>query len=400
MCFHGQNTAEAHRAVPAVVVGGTLNALGVVRSLSAGRMPIHVLETTRHCAAAWSRHCRFVRIPATEGEALVESLTSLAAELGCRSVLILTGDQSVDTVSAHRQRLEPLYHISLPSEQVVRTLADKTLFQALAQSAGFEVPRAVCVANAADLERIATLEPPLAIKPGDKTLVLKGLVERVVRSESLTEARRIYAQMLTRVPSAIVQEWIDGPDSELLFTLFACDRDGSLLAAFHGRKLLCDPPAVGTTAICRPAPEMAAEMLAATKHFIAKVAYRGLGSLEFKRDLKRNRLVIIEPTVGRTDWQSEIATLCGVNLPLRVYLAELGCAAPPLAEPARTIAWRVSAGYRTMLGSGTRTMDGFFRWSDPSPAAYYYLYERGLTRGWRRMKRAFTSQASLHGART
>jgi D-aspartate ligase len=400
MPVHNQNaTAGAQRAVPAVVVGGSLNALGVVRSLSAGKMPIYMLETTRQCAAGWSRHCQFIRIPALDGQGLIGALVSLAARLGCRPVLILTGDESVEAVSAHRQRLESLYHISLPAHQVVRTLASKTLFQALAEGAGFEVPRAVCVTNAADLERIAMLEPPFVIKPGDKTLALKGLVGRAIRSESIAEAQQTSSEMLAHVPELIVQEWIDGPDSELLFTLFACDREGNLLAAFHGRKLLCDPPDVGTTAICRGAPEVAAEMRAVTEHFIALVPYRGLGSLEFKRDRKRNRLVFIEPTVGRTDWQSEIATLCGVNLPLRLYLAELGYVTPPLDEPAHTIGWRASARYRTALGPDFRVIDGFFRWSDPGPALYHYLYERGLVRVWRRLVRAFTSHATPHSPR-
>ena len=82
---------------------------------------------------------------------------------------------------------------------------------------------------------------------------------------------------------------------------------------------------------------MAGELLTVTEQFIALVPYRGLGSLEFKRDRKRNRLVISEPTVGPSDWQSEIATLCGVNLPLRLYQAELTYVTPPLDKPAHTI---------------------------------------------------------------
>jgi predicted ATP-grasp superfamily ATP-dependent carboligase len=56
-----------------------------------------------------------------------------------------------------------------------------------------------------------------------------------------------------------------------------------------------------------------------TRHFIEQVRYEGIGGLEFKRDRRAGRIVIVEPTVGRTDWQSEIATLCGINIPLTVY---------------------------------------------------------------------------------
>lgn len=391
-------STDASLRTPAVVVGGSLNALGVVRSLSAGGMPIYLLDTTRACAAGWSRYCHFVPTPALDGEGLIKALAQLADQLGCRAVLILTSDQCVDAVSAHRRELESLYYFSLPSAEMVRALADKTLFQSLAEREHFEVPRAVCVTTTRDLERIASLQPPLIIKPGDKTLVLRGLAERVLRADSIAEAREACARMLTHAPGIIVQEWVDGPDSELLFTLFACAGDGQLLGTFHGRKLLVDPPGVGTTAICRAAPEVAAELQPLAERFTARVGYRGLGSLEFKRDRQRNRLVIIEPTVGRTDWQSEIATLCGVNLPLRLYHAELGHPQGKTVTRA-TVAWRSSAGYHLGSDANTRTVDGFFRWSDPLPACYYYLYERGVMRVWRRIVRVLGPSPSLRSTR-
>jgi D-aspartate ligase len=374
--------------VPAVVVGGSLNALGVVRSLSAGRMPIYMLETTRQCAAGWSRHCTHVPVPTLDGRELIDALVDLAGRLACRPVLILTGDQSVNCVSAHRAAIEPHYRFSLPSAQTVAALADKTLFQELAEREGFAVPRAVCIRNVASLSLIDSLQPPLIIKPADKTLVLLGLAERAVQAESLIEAHQACAQMLARVPQIIVQEWIDGPDTEIFFTLFSCDRAGRVLGLFPGRKLLCSPPAIGSTAVCIAAPEVAGELIAITMQFIARVGYRGLGSLEFKRDRRSGRFLIIEPTVGRTDWQEEIATLCGVNLPLRSYLGELDDAyMPPTHDSFPQVAWRESAAFNASAARDMRMVDGFFRWSDPLPAVYYYAFERGLARVWRRVAR-------------
>src|SRR5580704_3077699 len=129
MRFHGQkDDADAQQLTPAVVVGGSLNALGVVRSLSVGRMPIFVLDTARTCAAGWSRYCRIVSTPSLDGEALVTALVHLAERLARRAVLVLTSDQCVAVVSAHRRELESLYRFSLPSDEMVRALADKTLF--------------------------------------------------------------------------------------------------------------------------------------------------------------------------------------------------------------------------------------------------------------------------------
>ncbi len=260
------------------------------------------------------------------------------------------------------------------------------------------MPRACCISNAADLERITTLRPPLIVKPGDKTAVLRGEVERVVRCEEVAAARTACTTMLAKVSSVVVQEWIDGPDSSILFTLFACDREGALLGAFHGRKLVCDPPGVGTTAVCTAAPEYADRMMKPTQDFIQRVGYRGLGSVEFKIDAQRDRLAIIEPTVGRTDWQSEIAPLSGVNLPLRLYWSELGLTTG-IAEEPRQSAWRSSAGFHAPLRPGTRLFDGFFRWEDPLPALYYYAYDRGLRRIWRRLLRTIGKPTLLSTTR-
>ncbi len=380
-------------SISAVVVGGNLNALGVVRSLSQGRMPLFVVETTRQPAACWSRHARFVRTPSLEGSALIETLVELGLRLADRPVMILTGDQCVEAVSAARDRIEPLYRISLPSVDIVRALADKDEFQRLAEREGFRVPRGVAVSRLEECAQIARLTAPVILKPADKTLVLAGIAERAVRADTIAAAEQAARRMLRQAPRLIVQEWIDGPDTEIFFSLFSCDRDGRLLGLFPGRKLVCSPPMIGNTAVCAAAPEAAAELAHQTQRFVERVGYRGLGSLEFKRDRRSGEFVIIEPTVGRTDWQEEIATLCGINLPLITYRAEAGLPVPaPPQSWANSPAWRATLRYRAphgLLPANTRLVDGFWRWSDPLPAVHYYVYERGVQRLWRRAARAW-----------
>jgi D-aspartate ligase len=375
--------------VPVVVVGGTLNSLGVVRSLATEGMPIYLLETTRSCPAAWSRHCHFMAVASLEGRVLIEKLVTLASDLGIRPVLILTSDESVNTVSAERATIEPLYRISLPAEETVRTLADKALFQAFAEREGFAVPKAVCLASPDRLDLLEQLTAPLVVKPSDKTLVLKGGVERAVRVDSLAQAREVATRMLACAPQIIAQEWIEGADGEIFFTLFSCDRDGKVLGVFPGRKLVCSPPAVGSTAVCVAAAEVAQDLIPPTLQFITRVGYRGLGSLEFKRDARTGQFVIVEPTVGRTDWQEEIATLCGLNLPLLSYWGELNRPLSVSSGSFRPVVWRSSLGIRVPRCAQTQSssvVDGYFRWSDPIPAVQYYGYERAIERLWRRIR--------------
>jgi hypothetical protein len=131
--------------------------------------------------------------------------------------------------------------------------------------------------------------------------------------------------------------------------------------------------------------------------YVREAGYRGIGGIEFKRDPTAGRFVIVEPTVGRTDWQSEVATLNGVNLPLIAMLEALdrpvpeALAAPP---PERTggIGWRSSVGFRLPLDPalpGLRLRDGYFRLADPLPGLYYYVVESFARRVRRRVARLF-----------
>ena len=386
-----RDTPSERREVPAVVVGGSLNALGVVRSLSRARVPALLLETTRACPAVWSRHCRYVRAPSLEGEGLIDALVSLASGLGCRPVLMLTTDESVLAVSAFRQRIEPLYHFDLPEPAVVAALADKAEFHRLAEREELAVPHGRILLGPADLDRIGELDPPFIIKPADKTLVLAGLVARAMRAGTHAQARAAAAQMLSRASPLIVQEWVAGPDTDIFFTLFSCGRDAKPMGIFPGRKLVCWPPAIGSTAVCVAAPEVTEELSRQTRHFVERVGYRGIGSLEFKRDGRTGRFMIIEPTVGRTDWQEEIATLCGLNIPALAYRVALGETAPPAGDVAwQRYAWRQERRFavpRDLVAPRTRVIDGYFRWSDPLPAVYHYGHECLAMRLWRRARR-------------
>ena len=377
--------------IPAVVVGGNLNALGVARSLARGGIPVYVMAATRDCPAAWSRHARFVRSESMHGEALITALQRLASGLNCRPVLILTQDQSVLTISTHREQLHPFYHIELPDAPIVEALSDKLAFDALAAREAFPVPRSCAVRNERDLEQIDGLLPPVVLKPADKGHVLSGAAERAVRADMHQQARALATEMLTQVPAVIVQEWIEGPDSEIFFTFFCTGQDGLPAGLFTGRKLQSNPPGVGSTAICIPAPELAQALEGETRRFLQRVPYRGLGSLEFKRDVRTGQILMVEPTVGRTDWQEEIATLCGVNLPVLAYWMALGAAPPssPLPPPLQRQAWRADRHFQlpAEYRRNTRVTDGHFRWTDPLPGVYHYAYERGIRRIYRRARR-------------
>jgi D-aspartate ligase len=378
------------KIVPVVVVGGTLNALGVVRSLAPGRMPIFLVVTTPWRVAAWSRFCKIVRIPTVKGRGLIDGLTELSNRIGEPAVLFLTEDRDVEVVSTFREELENRFHFCLPPKEMIRTLLDKTLFQKFAEQEGFSVPRSAVVGEIGDLRLLEALTPPLVIKPHNFQMVSDRGAKRAVRVDTIEQARSAATEMLECAGRIVVQEWIDGADSDIFFTLFACDSDSKMTALFSGRKLTCDPREVGSTAVCVAAGEAGEELAKLSLQFIAKARYKGIGSLEFKRDRKTGKFVMIEPTVGRTDWQEEIATLCGVNIPLIAYWAELGHTFGQTLNESDQVAWRSSTRHRVPAGvllRGTRIVDGHFRLADPLPGLYQYVIGHLVQPIWIRAKR-------------
>jgi len=385
------------KMVPVVVVGGTLNALGVVRSLARGGMPIFLVVTTPWRVAAWSRFCKIVRIPTVKGHGLVDGLTELSSRIGEPAVLFLTEDRDVEVVSTFREELENRFHFCLPPKEMIRTLLDKTLFQKFAEREGFSVPRAIVVGEVGDLSLLEDLALPVVIKPHNFQMVSDRGAKRAVRVDTFEQARDAATEMLESAGRIVVQEWIEGADSDIFFTLFACDSSCRMTALFSGRKLTCDPREVGSTAVCVAAGEAGDELAKLTLQFIAKVRYQGVGSLEFKRDRKTGKFVIIEPTVGRTDWQEEIATLCGVNIPLIAYWAELGCTFEQTPDKSVQVAWRSSTKHRPPTGAllrGTRIVDGHFRLADPLPGLYQYMTGHLAQPIWIRAKRVIRLCAS------
>jgi D-aspartate ligase len=368
----------------AVVVGAGLNGLGVVRSLACGGVRTIVMDTTYGRAAMWSRFARPVIVEELYGRKLVDGLMALQLGLDHRPALLLADEMVVHTVSMHREEVKRAYQFQLPSRDKVKILDNKARFHEFAERHGLPVPRSIVVSRVSDLERLCNLRFPVIVKPADKRLVYLRQTPRLHISAQFEETCELCHSLLQTVGEFIVQEWIEGPVSNIFFCLFYRGHDRARTIFFSGRKILSHPPTAGSTALCVAAPEVAEQLESFTAAFIERCDYRGLGSLEFKWDPARRTFLVIEPTVGRTDWQEEVATLNGINIPFFAYCDLIGL---PDSQPARSpqpVAWRESwHRWRGRSAPKIRqpTYDGYWRAGDPMPSLAYYVTEAAKAAG-------------------
>ena len=371
-----------HRFAAVIVGASGPCALGIVRSLSQGGIPVILADPNPALPAMRTRFARAHVISALAGRPLVEDLLTLSATLGGPSVLFLTTDEAATTVSEFRGELEGHYRFRLPSHDCLTSLMHKQGFQQLAEKHGFPVPRSAFIQNPSDFSALENLQFPCIVKPTVKNAEYARLFARAYKVHSREEAETACSCILPIASDLVVQEWIEGDDNDIYFCLQYGAADGAAICSFTGRKLTIWPPDVGETASCTSAPDAHAIVGPLTEAFFCKVAFTGLGGIEYKKDRRTGAFLMIEPTVGRVDRQAEVATLHGVNIPLAAYCYELNLPMPSIDARSRPIIWRDLLRHRRAIWRlqpkqgeklRCRIYDAYWRANDPMPALSYAL---------------------------
>jgi len=374
-----QAMTSSGRSMPrALVVGAGLNGLGVIRSLARAGVAVDLAGADPGGPGMSSRYGRKHRLSSSHGTALKEDLLRIAEREGwqgeARPVLFLTEEESVASLRRDQTDLHGAFRFTLPHPAVLEKLMHKEGFRELAEAAGSPIPATRQIREGEELDAAKDLRYPIVLKPGRRDAAYSARFRKAYRVESYAELETLCHQIRPVLDDLVVQEWIEGRDSDIYFCLQYRSRKGKHLS-FTGRKLRSWPPGVGGTASCTAAPDVAEELDHLTSDFFTATGVVGLASMEFKRDARSGVFMMVEPTVGRTDYQEEVSTLNGINIPYAAYLLELGLDIPEFRQSVRPVVWRDSRADRqsaAMTGqsvdlNGARVMDALWRRDDPGP---------------------------------
>ncbi|MCX6835088.1 MAG: hypothetical protein NTW07_08145 [candidate division Zixibacteria bacterium] len=313
---------DGSRLPYAVVVGLEENGLGVARALAKEKIPcIGYAAPSWH--PAWKTNsCEVVAARVWNKEAVIEDLIALGRTLEAKASLLITKDEPVSWISEARDELKPYFEINLPNKDTVDLMMDKQRFARLASEEGWPIPFTWSVSDQSHLlSYLKEVVYPCILKPATKNSYFRqNSVQKAFKIFDERTLVRTYEMVARWEKRVVIQEWIEGGDERVSFCLAYYNRNSHPTALFAGHKVRQYPIECGNTALSEPAVKhWSQKILDASEAIFQRVGYTGLGSIEFKMRLGNDQPVMIEPTVGRTDYQSEVAVLNGQNIPAIAY---------------------------------------------------------------------------------
>ena len=302
--------AESDRAI-AIVVGLCGHGLALVRSLTAAGTRVVALERNRELPGWHTSLCEVEYVDSIEGDSLIASLRAARPRLGeANPVLFLTNDRMTGSVARRIEDVRHLYRISWHSSAAeVLKLTDKTNLAERCLDKQLHYPAERIFHQVTDLlgARLE-LQYPLILKPSQPLSAFKTIIVRKPADIEKHQAA------ISRALPVLAQEFIPGNDEQIYFVALYLS-NGKPKAIFEGRKLRSRPMGHTTVAVSSPCPEAREIAL----RFFAGTDYCGPASLEMKR-APDGRLIVIEPTVGRSDFWIDVCVRNGVDLPAIEYL--------------------------------------------------------------------------------
>jgi predicted ATP-grasp superfamily ATP-dependent carboligase len=320
-------------STPVMILGGKENALSLVRSLGQQGITMRVSGP----AACWgmaSRYCHEAfRVPRERkaSDYWYELLLGPEAKRLHGHILIPCCDDSIDFVARHSALLAEHYLLDDAGPEQRLDMLDKQRTLELAAQAGTAAPKFWHIEAGTDLETIRSqVEFPVMVKPlntvefyrifGRKLFIIENDFAEVIEKVGLAQQHD---------QAVMVVEMIPGPDSLLSSYYTYIDKSGKSL--FHYTKRVVRRHPVNRGGACYHVAEWLPETAAAGRQFFSGIGFTGLGNIEFKRDVRDNKLKIIEVNARFTAAQ-ELLVRSGAPIDLILYCHLTGQALPKFSS--------------------------------------------------------------------
>lgn len=267
---------------------------------------------------------------------VVAHLQRLAAELGDRPLLLFGSlDLHVTLIAGHRDELEPAYTIPYPDLATIESAALKENFYALCAELGIPHPR-TAMYRAGSGEIPADLPFPLIAKPSDSSGWVAAKFAGKQKIHTVDTAAEL-TDLLGRIDNSgytgniVLQELIEGGDSNMRLATFYVDRTGAARYAAYGEVVVEEhaPIVLGNSAaIVTGVPDAAAEtFIEQGRALIQRLGWHGFAMFDAKLDPRDGVVKFFElnPRLGRNHYYLTAAAVTeGLDWanPARAYVRD------------------------------------------------------------------------------
>jgi D-aspartate ligase len=324
----------------AVVLGLGQNGLATVRCLGRKGVPVIGIDGNIKQYTARSKYCERKRCgDFKKGDGLIRLLIDIGKDLPGKAVLFPSGDSSLYLLSERRDDLRDYYLFTFPRREVVSLSLDKKRFYEFAAGKGFPMAMTFFPKGEEDCRLISKEIPyPCIIKPFQPNLGWRQKFpdQKLFKVSGPEQLLRTYERLSAVHSDLVVQECIEGDESNLMFSLTYLNRDSEPLGMFTGRKLRQYPPHFGTSSMAQSIYNK--EIADKSAAILKEMKYTGYGSVEFKLNQRRREFQVIEVS-ARTWFPHGISAACGMNLEYFAYCDVAGLPLPPINGFREGVKW-------------------------------------------------------------
>jgi D-aspartate ligase len=326
---------RAASRLPVVILSGGVTGLGVLRAFARQGIPAFVYPTSLTDSLRHSRWYRALpgvddRTPApTPSVAVLEKVLADSRLPG--AFLCPCCDDWNHVVAEFAERTSGAFISMVPTRAVLETLQNKANLAILLQTLGVLMPNTRMIDSSADISELPRSDDTFYfLKPRNSQRFRARFGAKGVRVRTAEEARRRLDEILCANMSVVLQEYIPGSSAEHFFIDGYADHAGAIKALFARRRRRIYPPDFGNSTSMSSVPlSDVAGAVDSVHRVLAAVSYRGIFSVEFKRDPRDGAFKLLEIN-ARPWWFVDFAVRCGVDVCRMAYDDAQGCEVPAL----------------------------------------------------------------------
>ena len=298
----------------AVVFGLFETGLGVIQSLGRKNIMVYGIDYLKdigyYSRYSMSSICPHPNKKRGEFKSWIENKFSI---FSCKPIVFIASDDFLRAFSEERDFLNSFFEINLADQELIVKIEDKFKQYELAQSVKINAPITWVINNDGDETKLNNNDMwPIFVKGRDVTAWrkvyggnLKGFVIRNY-DEYIEKLKKAIDKSL----SVIAQELITGNDNDHFKYCAYYDSHGEMKAEMCLQKIRQYPAHFGVGSCVVSVSNN--ELKEIGKSFLDRISFKGVGSVEFKRDRKDGKLKLIE--LNARYWQQNLLTeICGTS---------------------------------------------------------------------------------------